>query len=136
VLVIEDSADAREMLRMMRELAGHVVYAPDGVRGLELLNAVDPDQLARLLSGASPPVLVDRLRRAKGAWPDQFPLGASPQGDAPVEKHTLLGVTKFLNHLVQAGLPLVGGVSLNGHVDQRTSTAPFAMYPIGHAKAT
>lgn len=44
VLLIEDSADAREMLRMMLELAGHVVYdAADGVRGLELLNVVRPD---------------------------------------------------------------------------------------------
>ena len=38
VLLIEDSADAREMLRMMLELAGHVVYdAADGAGGLELL---------------------------------------------------------------------------------------------------
>ena len=44
ILVIEDNADAREMLRMMLELAGHAVYdAPDGVRGLELLNVVRPD---------------------------------------------------------------------------------------------
>lgn len=44
VLLIEDSADAREMLRMTLELAGHVVYdAPDGVRGLELVNVVRPD---------------------------------------------------------------------------------------------
>ena len=44
VLLIEDSADAREMLRMMLELAGHVVYdAPDGDRGLELLNDMRPD---------------------------------------------------------------------------------------------
>jgi len=44
VLLIEDNTDARDMLRMMLELAGHVVYdAPDGVRGLELLNAVRPD---------------------------------------------------------------------------------------------
>jgi CheY-like chemotaxis protein len=44
VLLIEDSEDAREMLRMMLELAGHVVYdAADGIRGLELLNAVRPD---------------------------------------------------------------------------------------------
>ena len=36
--------DAREMLRMMLELAGHQVYgAADGIRGLELLNAVRPD---------------------------------------------------------------------------------------------
>ena len=44
VLLIEDNADAREMLRMMLELAGHAVYdAPDGVRGLELLETVRPD---------------------------------------------------------------------------------------------
>ena len=44
MLLIEDSEDAREMLRMTLELAGHVVYdAADGIRGLELLNAVRPD---------------------------------------------------------------------------------------------
>ena len=44
VLLIEDNTDAREMLRMMLELAGHAVYdAPDGVRGLELLSVVRPD---------------------------------------------------------------------------------------------
>jgi two-component system, sensor histidine kinase len=44
VLLIEDNADAREMLRMMLELAGHAVYdAPDGIRGLELLDVVRPD---------------------------------------------------------------------------------------------
>jgi signal transduction histidine kinase len=44
VLLIEDRGDAREMLRMMLELAGHVVYdASDGLRGLELLNTVRPD---------------------------------------------------------------------------------------------
>jgi CheY-like chemotaxis protein len=44
VLLIEDSRDAREMFRMMLELAGHVVYdAADGVRGLELLEAEHPN---------------------------------------------------------------------------------------------
>ena len=44
VLVIENGRDARETLRLMLELAGHVVYdAPDGARGLELLNVVRPD---------------------------------------------------------------------------------------------
>jgi PAS domain S-box-containing protein len=44
VLVIEDSADAREVLRMALERAGHEVYdAADGLRGLELVNAVRPD---------------------------------------------------------------------------------------------
>ena len=44
VLLIEDNKDAREMLRMMLELAGHVVYAAaDGASGLELLNTERPD---------------------------------------------------------------------------------------------
>jgi nitrogen-specific signal transduction histidine kinase/CheY-like chemotaxis protein len=43
VLLIEDSGEARETLRMMLELAGHVVYdATDAVRGIELLNVVRP----------------------------------------------------------------------------------------------
>jgi signal transduction histidine kinase len=44
VLLIEDNKDAREMLRMVLELAGHVVYeASDGVSGLELLDTERPD---------------------------------------------------------------------------------------------
>jgi PAS domain S-box-containing protein len=44
VLLIEDSVQARETLRTVLELEGHVVYhAADGVRGLELLNVVRPD---------------------------------------------------------------------------------------------
>src|SRR5688572_12715824 len=44
VLLIEDNKDAREMLRTMLELAGHVVYAAaDGASGLELLNAEHPE---------------------------------------------------------------------------------------------
>ncbi len=44
MLLIEDSGDAREMLRMTLELAGHAVYdATDGVRGIELLNVARPD---------------------------------------------------------------------------------------------
>jgi CheY-like chemotaxis protein len=40
VLLIEDNRDAREMLRMLLELAGHVVYdAAEGRRGLELLDS-------------------------------------------------------------------------------------------------
>ncbi|HEV3057013.1 MAG TPA: ATP-binding protein [Vicinamibacterales bacterium] len=43
VLLIEDTGEAREMLRVMLELAGHVVYkATDGVRGIELLNVARP----------------------------------------------------------------------------------------------
>lgn len=44
VLVIEDNRDAREMFRMMLELAGHeVVEAEEGLGGLELLKSVRPD---------------------------------------------------------------------------------------------
>ena len=44
VLLIEDSDAAREMLRMTLELSGHIVHdAPDGERGLKLLDVVRPD---------------------------------------------------------------------------------------------
>lgn len=44
VLVIDDNREARETLRLMLELAGHVVYdATDGLRGIELLDVVRPD---------------------------------------------------------------------------------------------
>ncbi len=44
VLVIEDNRDAREMFRMMLELAGHeVVEAEEGLTGLELLKTTRPD---------------------------------------------------------------------------------------------
>jgi CheY-like chemotaxis protein len=44
VLVIEDNRDAREMFRMMLELAGHeVLEAEEGLGGLELLKASRPD---------------------------------------------------------------------------------------------
>ena len=44
VLVIEDNRDAREMFRMMLELAGHeVLEAEEGLSGLELLKASRPD---------------------------------------------------------------------------------------------
>ena len=44
VLIIEDNQDAREMFRMMLELAGHeVLEAGDGLAGLEILKAQRPD---------------------------------------------------------------------------------------------
>jgi PAS domain S-box-containing protein len=44
VLLIEDSGQARERLRAMLELAGHLVYdAADVGRGLELVRTVSPD---------------------------------------------------------------------------------------------
>jgi PAS domain S-box-containing protein len=44
VLLIENSAPAREQLRLMLELAGHSVYdAADIERGLELVRTVNPD---------------------------------------------------------------------------------------------
>ena len=43
MLLIEDSGEAREKLRSLLELAGHVVYhTTDGIRGIELLNVVRP----------------------------------------------------------------------------------------------
>jgi PAS domain S-box-containing protein len=43
VLLIEDNAEARETLRTMLELSGHLVYdAANGRRGIELLSAVRP----------------------------------------------------------------------------------------------
>ena len=44
VLVIEDNQDAREMFRIMLELAGHeVLEAGDGLAGLEILKSQRPD---------------------------------------------------------------------------------------------
>ena len=44
VLVVEDNADAREMLRTMLELQGHEVHeAADGRAGIDLALAVRPD---------------------------------------------------------------------------------------------
>ncbi|HEY7870772.1 MAG TPA: response regulator, partial [Methylomirabilota bacterium] len=44
ILVIEDNADAREMLRMLLTLAGHEVHeAADGPAGLVVARTVGPD---------------------------------------------------------------------------------------------
>jgi len=44
VLIIEDNRDAREMFRMMLELAGHeVLEAEEGHAGLSLLKTAHPD---------------------------------------------------------------------------------------------
>lgn len=44
VLLIEDNRDAREMFRMMLELAGHeVLEAEEGVTGLDMLRSMRPD---------------------------------------------------------------------------------------------
>jgi signal transduction histidine kinase len=44
ILVIEDNRDAREMFKVMLELAGHeVLEAEEGLSGLELLKAARPD---------------------------------------------------------------------------------------------
>ncbi|MGH7391176.1 MAG: ATP-binding protein [Candidatus Rokuibacteriota bacterium] len=44
VLVVEDSADAREMMRLLLELDGHEVFeADDGVAGLERAVSLKPD---------------------------------------------------------------------------------------------
>jgi PAS domain S-box-containing protein len=62
VLLIEDSPDARERLRMTLERAGHLVYdAADVERGLKLLKTVRPD--VGIIAISAP--LVDRSRVAR-----------------------------------------------------------------------
>ena len=75
ILIIEDNADAREALRILLELDGHVVEAVgEGTEGLQIAQAKDPDialvdiglpgldgfEIARRLraSGSRRPVLV------------------------------------------------------------------------------
>jgi len=44
ILIVEDNADAREAMRMLLELDGHVVMAAaEGVEALELARSKDPD---------------------------------------------------------------------------------------------
>ena len=44
ILIVEDNDDAREALRMLLELDGHVVEAAaEGVQALEIVRAKDPD---------------------------------------------------------------------------------------------
>ena len=44
ILVVEDSADNREMLRMLLESSGHEVHeAGDGLSGIELAVQLEPD---------------------------------------------------------------------------------------------
>jgi CheY-like chemotaxis protein len=44
VLLIEDNADARQMMRFLLERAGHVVYEEvDGLRGIEAATRLNPD---------------------------------------------------------------------------------------------
>jgi two-component system, sensor histidine kinase len=44
ILIVEDNADARDALRMLLELDGHVVEAAaEGVEALEIARAKDPD---------------------------------------------------------------------------------------------
>jgi PAS domain S-box-containing protein len=62
VLVIEDSPDARERLRITLERAGHLVYdAADVERGLKLLKTVRPD--VGIIDISAP--LADRARVAR-----------------------------------------------------------------------
>jgi CheY-like chemotaxis protein len=44
ILIVEDNDDAREALRMLLELDGHVIEAAaEGVQALEIVRAKDPD---------------------------------------------------------------------------------------------
>jgi signal transduction histidine kinase/ActR/RegA family two-component response regulator len=70
ILVVEDNADAREMLRLLLELDGHEVYgAADGPGGLEAAEHLRPD-VALIdvgLPGFDGYELARRLRTAVGA---------------------------------------------------------------------
>jgi signal transduction histidine kinase/CheY-like chemotaxis protein len=69
VLVIEDNADAREMLRVSLELEGHrVEAADDGLRGVEMALALQPDVvLVDIgLPGLDGYGVAARLRAARG----------------------------------------------------------------------
>ena len=94
ILIIEDNADARDALRILLELDGHVVEATgEGTEGLQIAQAHDPDialvdiglpgldgfEIARRLraSGSRRPVLValtgysepeDRRRAAEAGF--------------------------------------------------------------------
>jgi len=44
IVIVDDNADAREMLRILLGLAGHEVYeADDGPRGVEMIQATSPE---------------------------------------------------------------------------------------------
>ena len=69
VLIIEDNADSREMLRVALEIAGHRIFvAEDGPRGIEEASTVRPD--AVLLDLGLPGIdgyeVARRLRHAPG----------------------------------------------------------------------
>jgi two-component system, sensor histidine kinase len=101
VLLIEDNADAREMLRMMLELAGHVVYdAADGPRGLALLNALRPDAaiIDIGLPGMDGYEIAKRIRQE--AHGRSMLLLALSGYEAPTES-ALLPETGFDHHLVK-----------------------------------
>lgn len=69
VLIVEDNADSREMLRVALEIAGHQVFvAEDGLRGIEQASTVRPDVV--LLDLGLPELdgyeVARRLRHAAG----------------------------------------------------------------------
>ena len=69
VLIVEDSADSREMLRAALEIAGHQVFvAEDGPRGIEEASTVRPDAvlLDLGLPGLDGYEVARRLRHAPG----------------------------------------------------------------------
>ena len=69
VLIVEDNADSREMLRVALEIAGHQVFvAEDGPRGIEEASTVRPDAvlLDLGLPGVDSYEVARRLRYAPG----------------------------------------------------------------------
>jgi len=105
VLLIEDSGEAREMLRQMLELAGHAVYdAADGVRGIELLKLVRPhvaiiDVSARSMDGYE----VARRMREEPQGRGMLLLALTGYGSSGDSKHSL--EHGFDYHLAKPVLP-------------------------------
>ena len=123
VLLIEDNGDAREMLRTMLELAGHVVYdAADGVRGLELLTVARPD--VGIIDLGLP--RMDGYQVAKRIREDPHGRGMlllAVTGDGPSEPGTWPSKVGFDHHLVKPVDPdqLIGLLSDMAEVLQQPS---------------
>jgi signal transduction histidine kinase len=88
VLLIEDSGHARERLRAMLELAGHLVYdAADIGRGLELVRTVSPDVgIIDMRSGPVDRRLVARQFREEPHGRNMVLVSVGPPPD-PSDRH-------------------------------------------------
>ena len=107
VLVIEDNADSREMLRAALEIAGHVVaVAEDGPGGLAQVQALSPDAviLDIGLPGVDGYEVAQQLRRLPGA---EHVLIIALSGYGREEDRRRSAESGFDAHLVKPVDPLV-----------------------------